>query len=170
MKYKWKTEIVKTHFYVWKTHSYGDSVCLLKLPHLLIWSCAAKSASSAARRRSRSSSSCSSKYFISCFVLLCKCSVSDNLLENNKAYAKKGLIHGLLWFYCTHWCSVWTHSNYFPAHTGDLVIFTIFKLFGKHEKINLLKFLFHIRKEFLGSVNMAPCSENYIEMVWGIMC
>lgn len=81
-------------------------VCLLRLPHLLIWSCAAKSASSAARRRSRSSSSCSSKYFISCFVLLCKCSVSDNLSENNKAYAKKGLIHGLLWFYCIHWYAV----------------------------------------------------------------
>lgn len=68
---------------------YGDTACLLKLTHLLIWSCAAESVSSTARRRSRSSSSCSSKYLRSCFVLLCKCSVSDNLSENNQAYAKK---------------------------------------------------------------------------------
>lgn len=57
-------------------------------PHLLIWSCAAERASSAATRRSRSSSSCSSKYLRSCFVLLCKCSVSDNLSEKKQACAK----------------------------------------------------------------------------------
>lgn len=113
-------------------HHTGNTAHLVKLPHLLIWSCAAESASSTAIRRSRSSSSCSSKYLRSCFVLLCKFSVSDNLSENNQAHVKKwSNSQTILFLFNNAECE--QIPTPFHLHRRWVFFMNIFKLFGNKE-------------------------------------